>query len=128
MDNIAVGMAAELRVMSELVIKGFNPAKSYMDKGVDLILENGKKIQVKASNSLHNYGGTRGNLFQLGRGNKKRRDGSKFVDFYIFWVINSMDFWIVPSKKLSKVSSFAIPKTKTSVYFAYKNNWNLLRR
>ena len=41
MDNSRLGLIGELKVMCELLLLGYNPAKSYLDNGVDLILENG---------------------------------------------------------------------------------------
>jgi len=128
MDNIATGVAAELRIMSELVIRGFNPAKSYMDKGVDLILENGKKIQIKSANPQRSQQGRLNRCtFSLGRGNNKKKDGYKFVDYYIFWAIGSKDFWVISAHVLKNKSCFTIPKRVSSKYYIYKNNWEQLK-
>ena len=43
-----LGLIGELKVMAELLLLGYNPAKSYLDDGIDLILDNGLKIQVKS--------------------------------------------------------------------------------
>ena len=42
-----LGLAGELRVMSELLLRGHNPAKSYLENGADIILDNGTRIEIK---------------------------------------------------------------------------------
>ena len=44
-----IGLAGEFRVMSELLLRDFNPAKSYLENGADIILDNGLKLEVKSA-------------------------------------------------------------------------------
>jgi len=47
MDTRKIGKAGEYRVISELLLRGWNPMLASIDDGVDIILDNNKTIQVK---------------------------------------------------------------------------------
>ena len=125
------GLAGEFRVMSELLLRGHNPAKSYLEDGADLILENGKRIEVK---SCHRYisKSRQGSkepryLFSFRGGNREKQDLTK-IDFAICWCIDDGLFYIVPIKI---VNSSAIGISNTSInakhkYAPYRENWNQL--
>jgi len=127
-DNMRLGLIGELRVMIELLRRGHNPAKSYLDSGVDLVIDNGIKIQVKSVGSPGRDGCFRCNLR---RGNEKKPNNYiDLVDFIIVWVDETDDFYIIPSDRASgtslTLSSFS--DGSGSKYYAFKNYWKLLER
>ena len=90
--------------MSELVLRGFNPAKSYLDHGVDLILENGRRLQVKSASRFKNkannstyYHFAVGGWYGKKDGNRLKKRSSP-VDFYIFWCVEDNQFYVIPSE------------------------------
>jgi len=123
MNNQILGIAGELRVMSELLLRGFNPAKSYFDNGVDLILSDGIKIQVKTSLKKTGNGKktTLGNntsesyRFQMRKGNDKKKVlPKKYVDFVICWGIQDNVFWIIPAENIGELSTLSLSYPKKS--------------
>ena len=141
-----IGQAGEHRVMSELLIRGISPFTSRLDHGIDMILINGKTIQVKTSKKHYNKA-TNGSCyhFQLTgkwiktNGESKKRNSDKY-DFLICWCIEDDVFYIIPSFEiLDKKSVDLYPNTigkspfgKTaftrdrSKWNIYKSRWELL--
>ena len=132
LHNRAIGTAGELRVMSELIMKGFNPAKSYLDEGVDIILNNGVKIQVKtAMYKQKNVKGGRCYRIQLRKGHQKGKlKLSRYVDFIIGFVIPENTFFIIPAKLIDGFYclAFSMNKNMKSKYIKYIDNWEILRK
>jgi hypothetical protein len=133
-EKLFLGKAGEFRVMSELLLRGFEPAISSVDIGTDIILSNGIKIQVKTSSVIFNAIGSRQInptkyfTFNLCRGQLKNIDEiNKFCDFFICWVVLTNDFYIIPVGELIK-SNVCIPIDRDNPWEKYKNNWELLRR
>lgn len=151
----AVGLAGELRVRSELILRGFHPATFDYDDGTDIILSNGKRIGVKtASRPLYrpkSYSYVY--MFSLkwqkiregdGVANYKKvydkRDWSNHVDYWILWCIRHDLFYIIPNSEVRAKFAFVVPtpdekrkykkqtwKETYSKYDKYKNNWEQLR-
>ena len=123
------GLAGEFRVMSELLLRGHNPAKSYLEDGADIILQNGTRIEVKSAHlkpitNSPNYGFT----FQDGH----QRPSSKLgrFDFAICWCIEDDVFFIIPSAVIFKSGKFGFGvsslRSYSGKYASYKGNWDLL--
>jgi len=130
-----LGLAGEFRVMSELIFRGWNPAKSYIDNGIDVILQNGVRVQIKTSRKKasvrsDNRGSAECYRFTLKRGdyNNRKTLSSKNVDFLICWGIETNNFWIIPTDKVDGLSQIAIPLSSKGKYRRYLNNWKLLGR
>ena len=122
----ALGIAGELRVMSELMLRGYNPAKSYLDNGIDIFLDNGKKVQVKTSlRKIDNHRSIcyRLNLQIGGKGNRRVALENKF-DFLIGFLPLEDSFYIIPSKELGERTSLNI--LLNGKFAQYKNNWEIL--
>lgn len=126
-----IGMAGELRIMSELLLRGFNPAKSYLDNGVDLILESGCKIQIKVSRKVlyskckrehptYKYHFT----FQSWK-NKAPQDLG--VDIIILWAIEDNIFFVIPALDIAGISGLSfVPSYKKHKLQKYIDNWGIL--
>jgi extradiol dioxygenase family protein len=127
-NTTTIGAAGELRVMSELMLKGFNPAKSYLDNGIDLILENGKKIQVKTSRKLLKHCGVKskhyGYFFSFQDWKNKKRELN--IDFIICWCIEDNIFFIIPKAELKAVGLSFIPSGNENRLRKYIDNWSVL--
>jgi len=127
-NKMTLGAAGELRVMSELMLKGFNPAKSYLDGGIDLILENGKKIQVKTARKflkpLNRQQPQYGYTFTFQ--DWKNKAHKLNVDFIICWCIEDNIFLIIPKLELKAVGLIFIPLRNETYLRKYINNWDVL--
>lgn len=127
------GLAGEFRVMSELLLRGHNPAKSYLNDGVDMVLKNGKRLEVKSCHKL-DFGGRPNYHFSFRRGRDNKFQDLSECDFIICWCIDDNDFYIFPIDAI-KVSGLTLydgncttraPK-RYPKYQQYKNAWELLK-
>lgn len=126
-----IGLAGELRVMSELLLRGHNPAKSYLEEGADIILESGLRIEVKSAHRCHHR--RRGKevahyLFTLRGGARKQPQSLIGCDFIITWCIDDSCFFIIPKREITG-TCIAICRTSEDSrgrYSQYKNKWDLL--
>lgn len=154
LNAILIGKAGELRVRSELLLKGFIPAVFDQDIGADIILDNGKRLQVKTSlqpiYSKNDYSwrysfsirtwqvrGVGNGLYEKRHTRKNYTDK---IDFFIFWLVRDNIFYIIPEKEVGEKISLVIStpnelrtykkhifKESQSKYEQYKNNWEQLR-
>ena len=128
-----IGLAGEFRVMSELLMRGHNPAKSYLENGADVILENGKRIEIKCSTKYPSTRRKDGRIagekyvFTLAGGNRKKQSLDN-VDFVICWAIDDNIFYIIPSKVITgiAVSITDISSNAKNRYAPFRDNWALL--
>ena len=126
-----LGKAGELRVASELLLKGFGLYLATVDSGVDIILENGKRIQVKSARRTikKNF-----NSYTFSFKSWKSRIGHHIahplddVDFLILWAVNDDCFFIIPVQEIRGKYSVQLGLTgrEWSHYVKYKNNWDSL--
>ncbi len=134
-NNHYVGLAAEYRVISELLIRGFNPARLMFDSGIDILLDDGRGIQVKTARISTRIGGKGAKYltynFNLTGGRRRNRKiiNDKY-DFLIFWLNGTDTFYIFPKSETPNQWHFQItPDSKSyrkTPYEKYKNNWELL--
>lgn len=130
MKSNVTGLAGEFRVMSELLLRGHNSAKSYLEDGADVLLENGLRIEIKSAHKLPQKR-TNAYLFDLRRGYGHLSNALECCDYLICWCIDDHLFYIVPSEMILPAMALAIyansSKSK-SKYASYKEAWNLLER
>jgi hypothetical protein len=124
-----IGLAGELRVMSELLLQGHNPAKSYLDNGIDLFLETGKKLQIRSGHIRK----TDRYEFPVNKqryGVHKKKELHISIDFLIIWCINDNEFFIFPREIVKNKATICIVPNKirkrNSWYEQYRNKWELL--
>ncbi len=123
-----IGLAGELRVMSELLLRGHNPAKSYLEQGSDIILENKLSIEVKSAHRVKT-GGARFYYFTLRGGRRKGQQQQDLsgCDFLVFWCIDDDCFFIIPKIHIEKNVCFTDVSAGAKHRFApYLNKWDLL--
>jgi hypothetical protein len=131
--GMLLGQAGVYAVASQLCLRGFVPHEPAVDYGVDLVLDNGIRLQVKVahityqqSSLTHNTGARGGKVgtyfqsgaygFNLRRGvwdrsqNRWKRNESGtyhgVADFFILWGIDENRFWIVPTSVKNRVIWF----------------------
>lgn len=118
MDTVKLGAAGELRVASELLLRGHNPARPYSRNGTDFLLENGLRIEVKSGHANewgHYHFGNQANVF---------------YDFIICWCIEDNAFYIIPRDAVKHLKVIYINKDDSSWrnHFAqHKDNWSILK-
>lgn len=134
--SIVLGTAGQLRVASELMLRNHRPAVTLVDTGVDLILENGIRIQVKSARLHSNQKASRKNryIFAFQHWRKGQPYNLSGVDFVICWGANTDDFWIIPSDSLNGATHLTITpsalaryKTRRKIDVSlYEGAWHLI--
>ena len=131
--NLALGRAAELRVASELLLRGHEVFLTLVDSGADLVMGNGKRIQVKASHRVFNKSAHYPDYtfaFKSWRSNEGKYEAHKLnnVDFVILWAVNDDKFFIIPADIVRGKYSIrlGLSKRKWSEYMPYESKWELL--
>ena len=137
-ENITVGKAAEFRVASELLLRGYETYMATADSGVDLILGNGKRIQVKSAHKTRMSGdhdAWRCKSYKFSFKSWRPKDGHFIansldsIDFVILWAIDDSIFFIIPAEKIrgKYTVRFNPDSTKQqSEFVAYRGKWELL--
>ena len=138
-SNLALGKAGELRVASELLLRGIDVYLSIVDSGVDLRLGDGKRVQVKTAHRTKISGGKdywkcQHYVFSF---KSWRKVGKHYeshplqdVDYVILWAIEDDDFFIVPAGEIRGSYSIHITPTSTkqqSKYMVFKDAWDSLK-
>jgi hypothetical protein len=124
-----LGRATELRVMAELLERGFDVAVPAVDSGYDLLVDGRVTVQVKASRiRLNGSGGGTQYVFSFKRGLS--------ADFLVCRGVDGSRWWIVPASVVTPGAvSLAISPDPPSRrgrpgkvdYEPYLNAWDLLR-
>lgn len=152
--SIHIGKAGELRVASELILRGLTAYIPVQDVGIDVIVgESGKKVQVKTaikpSYSKRDYswrysftirpmvprGSGKGTFTRV----RTRQDYAE-CDYFVFWCVQHNIFYVIPVNEVGIKVSFCISTpdeertykkhketSGKSKYEKYKDAWNLLR-
>ena len=124
------GRAGEHRVLSELLLRGYNPALRAVDNGVDIVPEDGITLQVKTVSHQTRSDGAY--VVALGntsyrKGNKIKTKGNLAADFLVVWLVDINQFYIIPSGFIGKRVSITLNYNK-SQFDQFKNNWQTLGR
>ena len=96
--NNKVGLAGEFRVMAELLLRGHNPAKSYLNHGADIVIENNLRIEVKSAHKCH-INTLRQNRLYYTFTLKGGKHNLNECDFLILWCIDD-DFFLIGPKEV----------------------------
>ncbi len=111
-STVAQGQAGVYQVLAELILRGFRPYLPASDMGVDILLEQGVRIQVKTTmrGSTHHRFPEGTFLFSLAPARRVGKDNtvkimparvfSESCDFLVLWAIEAQRFWIVPAPVL----------------------------
>ncbi len=128
-QNIVNGKVGEYRVASELLLRGYDVFMPSVDKGVDLLLDNGKHIQVKTS-----YGNNL--FFHSSKSMKARIKDSNVklephmlnnVDIIILWLAIPNEFYIMPASEIRGIAELDIREIGNYKQWSdYLNNWSIL--
>ncbi len=135
-DVRITGMAGEHRVISELLLRGHNPAVATIDNGVDIILENGKTIQVKATHQT-GYKSRENSVsidisstaYTRSRSITKDKVVDLRADFFVVWIIPRKEFYVIPRSAIASRNirtTLSITPISNQGFAAYKERWDLL--
>lgn len=134
----AVGLAGELRVMSELLLRGHNPAKSYLNEGPDLVLENGYRVEVKTARRKVKKATPRQravDVYRFSCSDTRERRGQwsgslKGCAFVVLWCIEDDVFYVVPIRKILdyhlRFELTDVSSTARHHFAACRDAWHLL--
>lgn len=130
-----LGKAAESRVISELLLRGHNPAPYQLDMGIDIQCHCGLKYQVKSGRlreieeSPGRFRTTIGLTRSIWKEGKRHEIPASLegVDFLIAWLPDTDDFYIIPAKLVHGKHNIRIyPASNSSKWNRYRNAWQLL--
>lgn len=124
--------------MSELLCRGFLPSLMPEISEADIILANGKKIQVKSAREGPNGGYSfsfKGWKRNYSGKRKQTKHELENIDFIVLWAINISDFIIIPVETIKERGGYMTinywPERKRKsdlqdILQECKNKWNLL--
>lgn len=118
--RLMIGQAMVFRVAAELLLRGHVPSFPSVDSGVDILIDNGLRIQVKGRTLTMGHPNYPGGVYNFstkennrqGKWGERKRDWSKVCDFIIYVGINEGRYFIVPSARHG-VSFWIRPKGST---------------
>lgn len=119
-----IGLAGEYRVVSELLLRGHNPAKRLAPFGEDLILENGLRIEIKAGRL---YPKDNAYKFDLTYGHGNQKDNQDHYDYLVCWCLDDNVFFVIPVEVITAQSTVSITLAEKSKYAPYREAWDLLQ-
>lgn len=133
--HLHIGKAAEYRAMSELLLRGAEPMLVSVDRGVDLVLPNGCKVQVRAARKS-SAGQYRWKMVQYRyprdfgpnaiKAKLDRRRSPVVPDFVAFWAVDEDRWFVVPYADVADVNHVTINKHKPTAVLAYEKAWDVL--
>lgn len=126
-DYMQLGRAGELRVASELLLRGHSPSLSLVDRGIDLICDCGKTVQVKTSSLISTKGRPGQKLrnrysFNFTNWHKQAPTVSA-ADLVVCWAVGTESFWVFsgPETLVRQININPL----TSTYDFALNRWSL---
>ena len=125
-QNLHTGKAGELRVASELLLRGHQVYLTMVDSGIDIVLGNGKTIQVKSSMPRSNESHISPRYTFTFRSWKREPHRLDSVDFAILWAISHDTFFIIPTEILR--GKITISVTPQRLHNSYNNRVNKYNR
>lgn len=128
-----IGQAGVFRVASRLLMLGHVPSFPSVDTGVDIILDNGLRLQVKSSHLRHHKGYPFGAYCFSAEDNNfgnRKRDWTKVCDFLCFWGIDEDRFFVVSAADVPR-NFWVQPKQGNSTvkgksHLVHEDQWELL--
>ena len=129
LNKLSLGKAGELRVASELLLRGHEIFLTVTDTGVDLILGDGKRLQVKTAR-VNKYERYRFSLEAWRKkGNPPKAQPFTDIDYFICWAVNDGSFFIIPTPHIiGKIAIDINPNSTRSQFMVFKNNWEVLNK
>ena len=124
--NAYVGRAGEYRVLSELLLKGYNPSIRAIDNGIDIILDNGYTIQVKTNSQTRKFPLLNFATANYKKGKKEHNSKHLIADFVIVWLINYETFYIIPAFEIS--TTMLSLNRLGGKWVNYINRWDILSK
>jgi len=124
LEKQLAGKIGEFHVFVKLLESGFIPYVPLLDEGIDCLLRNGNKIQIKTVRTMRDP-----RWFQV-------TDLIPEDDFFIICIDAFGDFWIFPSEVFAHhaTSSKGVfdlnldTKGRGEILKDYRNAWHLLHR
>lgn len=143
-NSLMLGKAGEYRVAAELVLRGHMIYLPGIDNGVDIIIDDGIRIQIKCGqrHMASKYQKHKNITYNFNvRSCKYSRYSHKIlephplegVDFVICWAIDDGEFYIIPADKVRGQTTIKITadmdrrtKVKWNQWLPYRNAWEQL--
>lgn len=122
-----IGTISEMRLIAELLSRGFKVAKPIVDDGVDLIVNYKICLQVK---SLSKPGNSKSYAFKIRNAwntSKGSIDFAPEVDILVLHAIDINGWWLIPLEEVEEAKTICItPEYTKNVYNKWRDAWFLL--
>lgn len=131
MQPKGIGELAEMEFMLEASKRGLSVSKPFTHfSKYDFIVDNGKRlirVQVKASSSIDHSRNYKpySVICSHGLGSKKKYT-KEHIDFFAVYLQPIKTWYFIPVDVVNALKIALNPKSKTSKYALFKENWNLL--
>ncbi len=138
-NNLVKGKIGELKVLDKLLELGHIPSVPIVDMGFDIILENGKRLQVKTSKKRSNK--TRGYAYPVyifntwcgrkkyrGIENKRWKLNKNECDYLVCYAIEDNRFYIIPIEEITTINNLIVSLGDNHKYSKYLDAWRFLER
>ena len=132
-----LGQAGVYRVASELSLRGLEVYFPSIDVGVDLMIGNGARIQVKTATALERR--DEGKTYRIRYGVRGREYGprkySDEVDIFVIWGLDENRFWVAPASLFDKSQNVTLrygeyearsSRGLADTLYDYENRWDLI--
>lgn len=137
LSTVYLGKAAEHRAMSEMLLRGMEPALVSVDRGADMILPSGLRLQVKAA-TRSEKGKITWKFVQYRYSKGKALDKVRppvQPHYYLLWDVTDNRWFVVPAIKVEgrygvHLNKYGTDRLKNAAsYFQlteYEGRWDLL--
>lgn len=120
--RLMIGQAMVYRVAAELLLRGHVPYFPSVDSGIDILIDNGLRIQVKSRTLSMTHPAYPKGVYPFstkensrsGKWGNRKRDWSKICDFIIYVGIDEMRYFVTPSDQ--QQHSFWIQPKESTLY------------
>jgi hypothetical protein len=137
--NMEIGKAAELRVASELLLRGCRVLLSIVDTGIDLVTEKGQNVQIKCASASsckpskpknrYVFSFRRWVVHKKGERKQVLSGAEETVDFVVLWCLQNNFFFVLPKGAMKNTRTLNIyfnHGIKPAWLIPYKDNWSLI--
>jgi len=140
-NSLLLGKAGEYRVSSELILRGHTIYLPGVDDGIDVIIDDNIKIQIKCGQkrerkqkdtTVYSFN-VRASQYNYHHDKKPKPHLLKNVNYVICWAIDDDEFYIIPADKIRGTITISFTadddrrtKVKWNKWYPYRNAWQLL--
>lgn len=122
-----IGTIAEMRLVAELLSRGFKVAKPIVDDGVDLVVNYKLCLQIKSMSKATSFNSYQFKIRNEWKTSKGSIDLAPEVDIIALYAIDIDGWWLIPREEVEGVTTICItPEYVKNIYNRWRDAWFLL--